>query len=153
VRSSSGWAVYQTELLVRNSKRDQDKVCLFPHRPSERRLACACDSVPWPWAAQESGTTPGCRISAPARSCCAPAGPGVSLGRNSVGAIAPSCSRTARSTGVTGSLKKHGQKFTLRLLLVLARRGRITLLCHCAEDQLQCHRYLLKQALERLAAK
>ena len=51
------------------------------------------------------------------------------------------------------TIKNHGQKFTLRLLLVLARRGQITLMCHCAEDQPQCHRYLLKQALEKLAAK
>lgn len=43
------------------------------------------------------------------------------------------------------TIKNHGQKFTLRLLKRLARRGNITLLCHCAEDQVQCHRHLLKR--------
>lgn len=38
------------------------------------------------------------------------------------------------------TIKNHGQKFTLRLIKRLARRGNVTLLCHCAEDQIQCHR-------------
>lgn len=41
------------------------------------------------------------------------------------------------------TIKNHGQKFTLRLIKELGRRGRVTLLCHCAEDQLQCHRHEL----------
>lgn len=46
------------------------------------------------------------------------------------------------------TIKNHGQKFTLRLLQELARRGTVTLLCHCAEDESRCHRHLLKQRLE-----
>jgi uncharacterized protein YeaO (DUF488 family) len=42
------------------------------------------------------------------------------------------------------TIKNHGQKFTLRLVKELARRGRVTLLCHCEEDQRQCHRHLLR---------
>jgi uncharacterized protein YeaO (DUF488 family) len=45
------------------------------------------------------------------------------------------------------TIKNHGQKFTLRLLKELARRGPVTLMCHCAEDQAECHRHLLKQVL------
>jgi len=45
------------------------------------------------------------------------------------------------------TIKNHGQKFTLRLLQALARRGNITLMCHCAEDQSHCHRHLLKKLL------
>lgn len=45
-------------------------------------------------------------------------------------------------------IKNHGQKFTLRLLQSLARRGPVTLMCHCEEDQLQCHRHLLAKVLK-----
>lgn len=45
-------------------------------------------------------------------------------------------------------IKNHGQKFTLRLLQYLAQNGTVTLLCHCAEDEMHCHRHLLKKALE-----
>jgi uncharacterized protein YeaO (DUF488 family) len=44
-------------------------------------------------------------------------------------------------------IKDHGQKFTLRLVKQLARRGRVTLMCHCAEDQLQCHRHVLRKLI------
>jgi uncharacterized protein YeaO (DUF488 family) len=46
------------------------------------------------------------------------------------------------------TIKNHGQKFTLRLLQKLAKRGPITLLCHCAEDQPHCHRHVLKGILD-----
>jgi uncharacterized protein YeaO (DUF488 family) len=46
------------------------------------------------------------------------------------------------------TIKNHGQKFTLRLLQKLAKQGTVTLLCHCAEDELHCHRLLLKRILE-----
>jgi uncharacterized protein YeaO (DUF488 family) len=46
------------------------------------------------------------------------------------------------------TIKNHGQKFTLRLLQELARRGTITLLCHCAEDESRCHRHVLQKILE-----
>jgi uncharacterized protein YeaO (DUF488 family) len=45
------------------------------------------------------------------------------------------------------TIKNHGQKFTLRLVKRLARRGRVTLLCHCDEDQPQCHRHLLRKLI------
>src|SRR5207248_11301884 len=35
------------------------------------------------------------------------------------------------------TIKNHGQKFTLCLLQELARRGPVTLVCHCPENQLQ----------------
>ncbi len=47
------------------------------------------------------------------------------------------------------TIKNHGQKFTLRLLQELGRRGTVTLLCHCAEDEQHCHRHVLKKVLGR----
>ena len=44
-------------------------------------------------------------------------------------------------------IKNHGQKFTLRLLQQLGRRGNVTLMCHCDEDQEHCHRHLLAKIL------
>jgi uncharacterized protein YeaO (DUF488 family) len=44
-------------------------------------------------------------------------------------------------------IKNHGQKFTLRLLQKLGRSQNLTLMCHCDEDQQQCHRHLLKKVL------
>lgn len=45
-------------------------------------------------------------------------------------------------------IKNHGQKFTLRLLQKLAQRGPVTLMCHCAENQQQCHRHVLAKVLK-----
>jgi uncharacterized protein YeaO (DUF488 family) len=45
------------------------------------------------------------------------------------------------------TIKNHGQKFTLRLLQKLAKRGTVTLLCHCAEDEPYCHRLVLADIL------
>jgi uncharacterized protein YeaO (DUF488 family) len=45
------------------------------------------------------------------------------------------------------TIKNHGQKFTLRLLQTLAKKGDITLMCHCAENEKQCHRHLLRKLL------
>ncbi len=45
------------------------------------------------------------------------------------------------------TIKNHGQKFTLRLLQKLGRKGTVTLLCHCDEDQQHCHRHILKKVL------
>ncbi|MDB6072802.1 MAG: hypothetical protein JWO89_442 [Verrucomicrobiaceae bacterium] len=45
-------------------------------------------------------------------------------------------------------IKNRGQKFTLRLLKKLARRQPITLMCNCADDDPECHRYLLKALLD-----
>jgi uncharacterized protein YeaO (DUF488 family) len=47
------------------------------------------------------------------------------------------------------TIKNKGQKFTLRLLRHLAEQGPVTLLCHCAEDEQQCHRHLLARLVER----
>jgi uncharacterized protein YeaO (DUF488 family) len=46
------------------------------------------------------------------------------------------------------TIKNHGQKFTLRLLQQIAKQQPVTLLCHCAEDQLQCHRHILRSILQ-----
>ena len=46
------------------------------------------------------------------------------------------------------TIKNHGQKFTLRLLKQLGRRGTITLMCHCAEDEPRCHRHELRRLLK-----
>lgn len=45
------------------------------------------------------------------------------------------------------SIKNHGQKFTLRLIKRLARKGHVTLLCHCAEEQDRCHRHVLRRVI------
>ena len=45
------------------------------------------------------------------------------------------------------TIKNHGQKFTLRLIKRLARAGPVTLMCHCAEDQQQCHRHELQRLI------
>jgi len=45
-------------------------------------------------------------------------------------------------------IKNHGQKFTLRLLQELGRRGTVTLMCHCEEDQPHCHRHVLRNILK-----
>ncbi len=47
------------------------------------------------------------------------------------------------------TIKNHGQKFTLRLVAKLAEKQNVTLLCHCAEDATQCHRFLLKELIEK----
>lgn len=46
------------------------------------------------------------------------------------------------------TIKNHGQKFLLRLLKALGKRGHVTLMCHCDETQTRCHRHLLKKVLE-----
>ena len=45
------------------------------------------------------------------------------------------------------TIKNHGQKFTLRFIKRLNRAGRITVMCHCAEDQKQCHRHELRKVI------
>ena len=44
-------------------------------------------------------------------------------------------------------IKNHGQKFTLRLIQEVGRRGNVTLMCHCEEDATHCHRHLLAKIL------
>jgi hypothetical protein len=48
----------------------------------------------------------------------------------------------------SGFIKNHGQKFTLSLIKRLARGGHVTLMCHCAEDQTQCHRHELQRLIQ-----
>lgn len=48
---------------------------------------------------------------------------------------------------VNRTIKNHGQKFTLRLLQELGKRGNITILCHCGEQERHCHRHLLAKML------
>jgi uncharacterized protein YeaO (DUF488 family) len=45
------------------------------------------------------------------------------------------------------TIKNHGQKFTLRLIKDLSRKGNVTLMCHCEEDQKQCHRHVLQKLI------
>ena len=47
------------------------------------------------------------------------------------------------------TIKNHGQKFTLRLLKRLAEKENVTVMCHCAEAELHCHRHLLKELILR----
>lgn len=48
------------------------------------------------------------------------------------------------------TIKNHGQKSTLRLLKALGQKQNVTLMCHCAEDATQCHRFLLLKELQRI---
>ena len=50
----------------------------------------------------------------------------------------------------SATIKNHGQKSTLRLLQALATKQHITLMCHCAEDATECHRFLLLKEIHRL---
>jgi uncharacterized protein YeaO (DUF488 family) len=45
-------------------------------------------------------------------------------------------------------IKNRGQKFTLRLIQKLAKKGTVTVMCHCAEDEPDCHRHTLKKLLD-----
>ena len=44
-------------------------------------------------------------------------------------------------------IRNAGQKFTLRLIKHLAKRQNVTLMCHCAKDATQCHRFLLRDLI------
>jgi uncharacterized protein YeaO (DUF488 family) len=47
------------------------------------------------------------------------------------------------------TIKNHGQKSTLRLLKALAKKQTVTIMCHCAEDATQCHRFLLEREINK----
>jgi uncharacterized protein YeaO (DUF488 family) len=51
--------------------------------------------------------------------------------------------------GDNATIKNHGQKFTLRLIAKLSEQQNVTLLCHCAEDASQCHRFELVKLIEK----
>ncbi len=55
----------------------------------------------------------------------------------------------AANDAANATIKNHGQKFTLRLVARLAEKQDVTLLCHCAEDATQCHRFLLRELIEK----
>lgn len=55
----------------------------------------------------------------------------------------------AATDAANATIKNHGQKFTLRLIAKLAAEQNVTLLCHCAEDATQCHRFLLQKLIAR----
>ena len=48
------------------------------------------------------------------------------------------------------TIRNNGQTFTLRLIKHLAHEGNVTLMCHCAEDATQCHRFLLRDYIEKI---
>ena len=45
------------------------------------------------------------------------------------------------------TIKNHGQKFALRLIKRLAESQAVTLMCHCDEDEKQCHRHELRKVI------
>ena len=47
------------------------------------------------------------------------------------------------------TIKNHGQKFTLRLIKALGEKQNVTLMCHCDEEQKNCHRFLLQREVLR----
>jgi uncharacterized protein YeaO (DUF488 family) len=47
------------------------------------------------------------------------------------------------------TIGNRGQKYTLRLLQQLARERDITIMCHCAEDATNCHRFLLQELIRK----
>lgn len=48
------------------------------------------------------------------------------------------------------TIKNHGQKSTLRLIKAIAAHQPVTLLCHCAEDATQCHRFILAKEVDKI---
>ena len=45
------------------------------------------------------------------------------------------------------TIKNHGQKFVLRLIKRLSETQNVTVMCHCEEDDVQCHRYELRKVI------
>jgi uncharacterized protein YeaO (DUF488 family) len=56
---------------------------------------------------------------------------------------------SSSSDAANKKTKNHGQKFTLRLLQHIGQRQNVTLLCHCAQDETNCHRHVLQAILDR----
>ena len=48
------------------------------------------------------------------------------------------------------TIKNHGQKSTLRLLKALATQQHVTLMCQCAADATQCHRFILAREIAKI---
>jgi len=53
-------------------------------------------------------------------------------------------SREPKNPGI----RNAGQKFTLRLIKKMAKRQNVTIMCHCAEDAQNCHRFLLRDLIK-----
>ena len=47
------------------------------------------------------------------------------------------------------TIKNHGQKSTLRLLKALGEKQHVTLMCQCAEDTTECHRFILAKEIAK----
>ena len=45
------------------------------------------------------------------------------------------------------TILNHGQKFTLRLIKDLSERQEVTLMCHCATEEKQCHLRVLEKLI------
>jgi hypothetical protein len=125
-----------------------NEVRVEPYRPEARRSANPRkhDSVAVRWArpATTSGWPRWVRVSdcsVPMTVC-----PAESFSRRYVAELFLDGPIDARSERI----KNHGQKFTLRLIKQLARKGNVTLMCHCAEDQEQCHRHLLHRLISSM---
>ena len=50
----------------------------------------------------------------------------------------------------SATIKNHGQKSTLRLLKALGKKQHVTVMCHCAEDTTECHRFILAREIEKV---
>jgi len=48
------------------------------------------------------------------------------------------------------TILNHGQKFTLRLIRELAEKRNVTIMCHCATDEKQCHLRVLEKIMQRV---
>jgi len=46
-------------------------------------------------------------------------------------------------------MKNRSQKFTLRLLRKFSHGRDITIMCHCDEDEKNCHRFVLRDLIRR----
>ena len=48
------------------------------------------------------------------------------------------------------TILNHGQKFTLRLIKELAGQQEVTLMCHCATDEKECHLRVLEKLIQKV---
>jgi len=51
---------------------------------------------------------------------------------------------------INNTIRNKGQKFTLRLLRKLSLMQDVTLLCHCDENQKDCHRNVLRDIIIKI---
>ena len=48
------------------------------------------------------------------------------------------------------TILNHGQKFTLRLIKELSGQHEVTLMCHCATDEKECHLRVLEKLIYKI---